>query len=98
VTSVSDSGSSFILVLPGLGQIGDDSVGAVLERALADEEVLLEEAAVLRAIRSAGRPVAMSTPPRDPGKPRLSPEPGTVPVRLRSIEGSLSRTDPPGPA
>ena len=98
VTSVADSGSSFVLALPGLGQIGDESIGAVLERALADEEVLLEEAAVLRAIRTSGRPVAMTSPARDPGKPRLSPEPGTVPVRLRSIEGALSRSDPPGPA
>ena len=98
VTSVPDSGSSFVLVLPGPGQIGDELIGALLERVVADEEVLLEEAAVLRAIRSSGRPVGLGTPARDPGKPRLSPEPGTVPVRLRSIEGSLSRTDPPGPA
>jgi signal transduction histidine kinase len=96
VTSVPDSGSSFVLVLPGPGQIGDELIGAVLERAVADEEVLLEEAAVLRAIRSSGRPVGLSALPREPGKSRLSPEPGTVPVRLRSIEGSLSRTDPPG--
>jgi signal transduction histidine kinase len=97
VTSVPDSGSSFVLALPGTSQ-GDEPVGAVLERALADEEILLEEAAVLRAIRSSGRPVALATPPREPGRPPPSREPGTVPVRLRSIDGALSRTDPPGPA
>jgi signal transduction histidine kinase len=98
VTSVPDSGSSFVLVLPGSAQMGDEPIGVALERALADEEVLLEEAAVLRAIRSSGRPVGLATPPRGPGKPLPTSEPGTVPVRLRSIEGSLSRTDPPGPA
>lgn len=98
VTSVPDSGSSFVLVLPGPGQIGDETIGAVLERALADEEVLLEEGAVLRAIRSSGRPVGLITPPREPGKLPPPPEPGSIPVRLRSIEGALSRTDPPGPA
>lgn len=98
VASVADSGSSFVLVLPGPAQIGDQSIATVLERALADEEVLLEEAAVLRAIRSSGRPVALETPVRDPDAPRL-PEPEPVrAVRLRAIDGALSRTDPPGPA
>jgi signal transduction histidine kinase len=99
VASVPESGSSFVLVLPGATQIGEEPLGAVLERALAEEEILLEEAAVLRAMRAAGRPVALSAPPREPGKPaRRGAEPGSVPVRLRSIQGALSRTDPPGPA
>jgi hypothetical protein len=43
--------------------------------------------------------VAMTTPTREPGRPAPpSREPGSQPVRLRSIEGALSRTDPPGPA
>ena len=98
VTSVPDSGSSFVLVLPGPGQVEVEAIGAVLERVLADEEVLLEEGAVLRAIRSSGRPVALATLPREPGKPPPSHEPGTIPVRLRSIDGALSRTEPAGPA
>lgn len=98
VTSVPDSGSSFVLVLPGPGRISQGSIGAVLERALADEEVLLEEGSVLRAIRSSGRPVALTTPPRQPGKPQTSPGPSGIPVRLRSIDGALSRTEPAGPA
>jgi signal transduction histidine kinase len=98
VASVADSGSSFVLVLPGPARIGEESIATVLERALADEEVLLEEAAVLRAIRSSGRPVALETPARDPD---ASPLPGPEPIRavhLRAIDGALSRTDPPGPA
>ena len=99
VASVPDSGSSFVLVLPGATHGGDDAIRAALERALTDEEVRLEEAAVLRAIRSSGRPVAMATPTREPGRPAPpSREPGSQPVRLRSIDGALSRTDPPAPA
>jgi signal transduction histidine kinase len=98
VASVPDSGSSFILVLPGPAQVGDESIATVLDHALADEEVLLEEAAVLRAIRSSSRPVALEAPAWDPD---AAPPPGPEPVRavrLRAIDGALSRTDPPSPA
>jgi signal transduction histidine kinase len=100
VASVQESGSSFVFVLPGPADVGDGMIDSVLERALADEEVLLEEAAVLRAIRSAGRPVALETPTHDHDAPPPTPEPepGTRPVRLRAIDGALSRTDPPNPA
>jgi len=96
VASVEDSGSSFVLVLPGPAQIGDQTIETVLERAIADEELLLEEAAVLRAIRSSGRPVALQTPPRNGVS--AEHDPTIRPVRLRSIDGALSRTDPPNPA
>src|SRR4029077_5760847 len=59
VASVHESGSSFVLLLPGPAQVGVDSVGSVLDRALADEEVLLEEAAVLRGVRSLNPPVGL---------------------------------------
>ena len=98
VASVHESGSSFVLVLPGPAQVGEDTLAAVLERALADEEVLLEEAAVLRAIRSSSRPVVLQPPRRDPGGPTPAPEPNPRPVRLRAIDGALSRPEPPNPA
>ena len=55
VASVPGAGSAFVLVLPG--PTDDRCVGAVgvARRTLADEEVGLEERAVLRAI-AAGRP------------------------------------------
>ena len=98
VASVQDSGSSFVLILPGPAQVGDVTIDVVLDRALADEEVLLEEAAVLRAIRSAGRPIALESPARDPDAPPPEPVPAGQPVRLRAIDGALSRFDPPDPA
>ncbi len=101
VASVPGSGSSFVLVLPGTTQLGHESIEAILERALADEELLLEEAAVLRAIRSGSRPIVLEPPVRDaePVDPSSGPaEPPPRPVRLRAIDGALSRSDPPDPA
>ena len=100
VASVPDSGSSFVLVLPGPAQVGDATLGEVVDRAVADEEVLLEEMAVLRAIRTSGRPVALQAPARaaDEAEPDLPAEPGPGPVRLRAIDGALSRPEPPSPA
>ena len=105
VASVPDSGSSFVLVLPGPAQVGDATLAEVVERAVADEEVLLEEMAVLRAMRATGRPVALPAPRArelDDTTPAtdLEPpvEPGTGPVRLRAIDGALSRPEPPSPA
>ena len=98
VASVHESGSSFVLVLPGPAQVGEETVASVLERALADEEVLLEEAAVLRAIRSSNRPVVLQPPRRQPGEAAPTPEPTPRPVRLRAIDGALSRPEPPNPA
>jgi len=95
VASVQDTGSSFVLILPGPAQVGDETIDVALDRALADEEVLLEEAAVLRAIRTAGRPVALEPPARDPDAPQPERVPAGQPVRLRAIDGALSRFDPP---
>jgi signal transduction histidine kinase len=54
VASVLDSGSSFVLVLPGPAEVEWPVLMAAHEAALAAEEVRLEEAAVIRAMRLAG--------------------------------------------
>ena len=95
VASVPGSGSSFVLVLPGPAPADADSgaVAAVLERAVAAEEIRLEEAAVLRALHLAGRPAVAR--PRLVAS-RLAAEP-TRPAhrpRLRSIDGSTRQADP----
>ena len=53
VASVPGSGSSFILALPGPTPVDRDVLGVALVRAIATEEIRLEERAVLRAIRAA---------------------------------------------
>ena len=50
VASVPGSGSTFLLALPGPAGVADDELAAAMGRALADEELRLEERAVLRAI------------------------------------------------
>lgn len=52
VASVPGSGSSFILALPGPTSVDGDVLGVALVRAIATEEIRLEERAVLRAIRA----------------------------------------------
>jgi hypothetical protein len=56
VASVPGSGSSFILALPGPTQVDRDILRVALVRAIASEEIRLEERAVLRAIRAAEFP------------------------------------------
>jgi signal transduction histidine kinase len=55
VASVKDSGSSFVLALPGPADVDLDSLRATLDAALNAEEMRLEEAAVIRAMRAAQR-------------------------------------------
>ena len=55
VASVQDSGSSFVLALPGPADVDLDILRASLEAALNAEEIRLEEAAVIRAMRAAQR-------------------------------------------
>jgi signal transduction histidine kinase len=55
VASVPGSGSAFVLALPGPTAIDSTLVKAALARALAAEEIGLEERAVLRAMAVAGR-------------------------------------------
>lgn len=60
VASVPGSGSAFILVLPGPAAVAPSVVAAALGRALAAEEIGLEERSVLRAMAVAGH--AATTP------------------------------------
>jgi len=63
VASVPGSGSSFILALPGPTQVDRDILRVALVRAIASEEIRLEERAVLRAIRAAEFPPRSVTTP-----------------------------------
>jgi signal transduction histidine kinase len=65
VASVPGAGSAFILALPGPTDVDAATIAAALQRAVAEEEIGLEERAVRRAV-AAGR--ARSTPP-DAGRP-----------------------------
>jgi signal transduction histidine kinase len=51
--SVLESGSSFVLALPGPAEVELDVLRAALVAALGEEEMRLEEAAVIRAMRAA---------------------------------------------
>jgi hypothetical protein len=87
VASVSGSGSTFILALPGPVPVDDATLGPILARALAFEEVRLEERAVLMAIHTAGRFGSPLPPPR--ALPSRRPAEG---VEM----GSSTGTDPAG--
>ena len=105
VASVPGSGSSFVLVLPGPAQVDPDVVRAVLERAVAAEEIRLEEAAVLRALQMAGRgaprPRLVGVPePVGGGAPHddVSPHGGTgTPLAARERSVRLRAIDSVGP-
>lgn len=63
VASVPGSGSSFVLALPGPLPVDADVMAVAMVRAMATEEVRLEERAVVRAIRASDwTPRAMPTP------------------------------------
>jgi len=70
VASVPGSGSSFILALPGPTAVDPDVLAVALVRAIATEEIRLEERAVLRAIRASEwepRPMPIPMTGRRPG-------------------------------
>ena len=83
LASVSGSGTSFIVALPGPTPTDPDVLRAALQDEVAAEEMRLEETAVLRAIQAAGR----QAPQRIGSAVR--------PVRLRAIDGALSKPDEP---
>jgi signal transduction histidine kinase len=62
VASVPESGSSFVLALPGPADVELDVLRASLDAALIAEEMLLEESAVIRAMRAAQREAEGSEP------------------------------------
>jgi signal transduction histidine kinase len=80
VASVPGSGSSFVLVLPGLGPVIEPAVVATLERALAEEEQVLEELAVLRAIATAPADSSRARPVASPRHARARRFGAAVPV------------------
>ncbi len=61
VASVVDSGSSFVLALPGPTKVGAELIATTLAGALAAEEIRLEEAAVIRAMHAAETPETAGT-------------------------------------
>jgi signal transduction histidine kinase len=61
VASVPGSGSAFVLALPGPAAVANSVVAAALGRALATEEIGLEERSVLRAMAMAGLETAAAT-------------------------------------
>lgn len=100
VASVPGSGSSFVLVLPGPVGTEPTAVASATARAVADEEVRLEERAVLRAIAQTGHEERRTgRDRRDPRRPtllrgRLGDDERTPSsrTRLRAIEGSGGRS------
>jgi signal transduction histidine kinase len=102
VASVSGSGSSFILALPGPVPVDGAVLAAILGRALAVEEVRLEERAVSLAIQTAGRftsplPLPRALPWPRPVEPTDSESPTRTegdPARPRLVAapGSAART------
>jgi signal transduction histidine kinase len=102
VASVSGSGSTFILALPGPVPVDDLTLASILGRAVAAEEVRLEERAVLQAIQTAGRftsplPTPRALPSALPVEPAEEPpaSPSDADVagpRLIGSPGSAART------
>ena len=100
VASVPGSGSTFLLALPASTAVPADDVVTALARAMATEEMRLEERAVLRAIKTSRRdgsarpdalPLPRVLPPLD-GPVVVGPRSGgSRPVRLRAIDGAMSR-------
>jgi signal transduction histidine kinase len=99
LASVPGSGTSFVLALPGPAGSDAATTSEALARAVAAEEIRLEEAAVRRAIRASGRePDPAGHPPSEdePSIGRIPERAGSMVgwsadrPRLRSIDGSLS--------
>ena len=86
VASVPGSGSAFVLALPGPAAVDTSVVTATLARALAAEEIGLEERAVLRAMAIAGR-----------GAPAATGEVPSLEARRRSIRLGGADRPPPKP-
>jgi len=105
VASVPGSGSTFILALPGPVPVDDATLASILGRAVAAEDVRLEERAVLQAIQMAGRFTSPLPAPRalrsalpspSPNEPTLpasaSPDDADSGPRLVGAPGSPART------
>jgi signal transduction histidine kinase len=75
VASVPEAGSAFILALPGPAAVDATAVSAALGRALVQQEIALEERAVLRALGRSNRRTRGSEPPAPPAVRLLPPAP-----------------------
>jgi signal transduction histidine kinase len=88
VASVENSGSAFVLALPGPAAVEAATIEAALERALDAEETGLEERSILRAMARSGHALPA-------GRARQGPADGSAsrPVTLRALE-PMSPEDP----
>ena len=86
VASVPRTGSSFVLVLPGPSGVPADTIEAILERALGEEEVRLDDEAMRRRLAAFDRGSHAFSRPTAAG---LDPQERTT-VRLRSLQGGMS--------
>lgn len=91
LASVPGSGSSFVLALPAIGTAEADAVTAALTRAVAAEEVRLEERALIRTFRPNGRSAGTSGPRSLHGRNGRT-------RTLRAVDGRGSQTDADQPA
>ena len=97
VASVPGSGSSFVLVLPGPAGAEPNAVASGTSRAVAEEEVRLEERAVLRAIAAA--PGTSGGPSRPSGGGRPGRAAGARPTLVRGNASPLGpNNDDGGPS
>jgi len=96
VASVRGSGSTFMLALPGPIPVDAATLGPILGRALAFEEVRLEERAVLAAIQTAGRFSSPLPPPRALPSPATVETPDT-PEPAETGPSTPQRANPSGP-
>jgi signal transduction histidine kinase len=90
VASVPGSGSSFILALPGPMPVDPDVVTVALVRAIATEEIRLEERAVLNAIR------ASESTPRPEPTPMAGWRSAQGPTLVSASDGEPDATDEAG--
>jgi hypothetical protein len=96
VASVLGSGSTFMFALPGPVPVDGATLGPILGRALAFEEVRLEERAVLAAIHTASRFSSPLPPPRALPSPAPVETPDTRETGGTAPSEPL-RADPSGP-
>jgi signal transduction histidine kinase len=82
VASVPDAGSAFVLALPGPAPVDTAIIAAALGRSLVEQEIALEERAVLRALGRSSRRPQSAAPPAVPA------------IRLVSLDPSREEQPP----
>jgi hypothetical protein len=93
VASVPGGGSSFVLVLPGPAAVEPEILAETLQAALLEEETMLDERVVRRAIIAAGREIGAGglLRPIAGGGERRTGEP----ARLRALPTVRTGDNPP---